>query len=169
MLLEGNREGMRRCLRELEQDPVTFPTQPDQEDILAWHLSLVRFVLEAPSTVLDHVQALRAGNRFRGRSLKRWRLHLLYLFLHWRLGDGEAIRAFLDTVVRETRNLEEPLPPGDRAMLSALQAAVSDEGAAWPAHSLAIELDRVFQDDPAERVNDLAKAVRHALDGDRPA
>lgn len=163
MLLEGNREGMRRSLQEMERDPVAFPTQPDQSDILAWHQALVRFVLEAPSAVLDQVQDLRAGQRFRGRSLKRWRLHLLYLLLQWRLGDREAIRAFLDTVVRETRNLDEPLPPGDRILLSALQQAASEEGNAWADTSLASELDRLFEEYPAERVNDLVQAVRHAL------
>jgi tetratricopeptide (TPR) repeat protein len=167
MLLEGNPDGMRRCVRELEQDPVTFPTQPDQEDILAWHLALARFALADPSAVLDQVQALRSGNRFRGRSLQRWRLHLLYLLVHWRLGDTGAIRSFLDTVLRETRSLEEPLPHGDRVLLDALQAAVSNTGASWSDGSLAVSLDRVFRDHPIERVNDLAQAVRHALARER--
>lgn len=168
MLLEGNREGMQRNLRELALDPVTFPTQPDQADILAWHQCLARFVLEEPAAVLDDLQALRSDNRFRGRSLNRWRLHLLYLLVQWRLGDREAIRAFLDTVLRETRNLEEPLPPGERVLLAAVQSAASDSEATWSDSPLSSALDRVFRDYPAERVNDLAKAVQHVLSGNHP-
>lgn len=169
MILEGNAAGMAQSLMELETDPVAFPTQPDLDDILAWHVALTRFVLQADDRVLETIQTLRQDRRFAERPLMRWRIHVLYLLLQWRRGEYRAVDAFLDTVTREARDLAAELQPGDHVLMEVLGERQPHEALDWTRVDLEVRFQRLFDEYPEEWVHDLALAVLHGWRRDRDA